>query len=262
MNPTRAIGRMARTPGNGPDREAITGADSSSPACRACDSPTAAITSRHTRQRRGATHQPGKGTTTMFTNRTISRACGPALAACAAAATLAGLAGPALAHAGTAPPRPGVLAASPALAGRGHKWELLHAAPFTLRAAFCGFNVKVVPVAAKEYQKVLKASDGSLIFLITGTLKVSFTNVHTGTTITENVSGPGKLTVFPDGSAGFAGKGHTGPLTLAPADAKRFGLPAVSVTTGALTISFDANGHITSLSLRGHVLVNVCAALS
>jgi hypothetical protein len=156
----------------------------------------------------------------------------------------------------------GVVTASPALAGRGHKWELLHAAPFTVPAAFCGFKIKGVPVAAKEYQKVLKASDGSMIFLITGTLKVSLTNAQTGKTITENVSGPGKLTTFPDGSATETAKGHNGPLVLTPADAKRFGLPAASVTSGALTVSFGANGHITSLSLKGHVLVDVCAALS
>jgi len=42
----------------------------------------------------------------------------------------------------------------------------------------------------------------------------------------------------------------------------RFGLPTVSVTAGKLTFSISANHVLTSLSLRGHVLVNVCAALS
>jgi hypothetical protein len=51
-------------------------------------------------------------------------------------------------------------------------------------------------------------------------------------------------------------------MLLAPADAKRFGLPAVSVTAGALRFSVAADGTITSLSLNGHVLVDVCAALS
>jgi hypothetical protein len=42
-------------------------------------------------------------------------------------------------------------------------------------------------------------------------------------------------------------------------DARR--LPAVRVTAGKLAFSIAANGVITSLSLHGHVLVDVCAAL-
>ena len=155
----------------------------------------------------------------------------------------------------------GVLTASPALAGRGHKWELVDFKPFTLPAAFCGFKVRVVPVAAKSYFKVLKASDGSMIFLNTGTLKASFTNVHTGKTVAEELSGPAKTTVFPDGSFVTAEKGHNLSI-LMPADAQRFGLPTVSVTTGSITSATAADGTITSLSLHGHVLVDVCAALS
>ena len=56
--------------------------------------------------------------------------------------------------------------------------------------------------------------------------------------------------------------GRNGPFILSPADAKRFGLPAVSVTAGKLAFSVAANRVITSLSLHGHVLVNVCAALT
>ncbi len=154
----------------------------------------------------------------------------------------------------------GVVTASPALA-RGPKWQFQPTGPFTLPAAFCGFKVKVAPLANKAYAKVLKASDGSMTFLATGTLKLSYTNLRTGKTITENASGPSKTTVSPDGSALVAATGHTG-LFLRPALAQRFGLPTVSVTAGPLTITFDPDGHLTSLSLRGHVLVNVCAALS
>jgi hypothetical protein len=155
----------------------------------------------------------------------------------------------------------GALTASPALAGRGPKWEFLPAQPFTLPAAFCGFKVRVTPLADKEYAKLLKASDGSMTTLVTGTLKVSFTNLSTGKAITENVSGPGKVTEHPDGSITATGTGHGGHF-LTPADAKRFGLPTVSVTVGLLTESVAANGTRTSLSLHGHVLVDVCAALS
>jgi hypothetical protein len=155
----------------------------------------------------------------------------------------------------------GVLTASPALAGRGHKWQVVPEGPFTLPSLFCGFKVGVTPQVNKRFSKLLKTSDGSMTFLHTGFLKVSFTNLQTRNTITENLSGPVKVTVSPDGSMIVAAKGHTGNV-LPPADAKRFGLPTVSVTAGALTGSVAADGSITSLSLRGHVLVDVCAALS
>jgi hypothetical protein len=56
-------------------------------------------------------------------------------------------------------------------------------------------------------------------------------------------------------------KGHSGTF-LSPADAKRFGLPTVGVLAGATTTSIAASGSITSVTLKGHVLVDVCAALS
>jgi hypothetical protein len=119
----------------------------------------------------------------------------------------------------------------------------------------------VAPVANREYTKLLKAPDGSLTFLTTGALKISYTNQATGKTITVNRSGPGKTTVFADGSELVAAKGPGGVI-LAPPDANRFGLPAVSVVAGALTLTVAADGSMASLSLHGHVLVNVCAALS
>ena len=155
----------------------------------------------------------------------------------------------------------GALTASPALAGRGPKWQFLPEKPFTLPALFCGFKVRVTPVADKEYAKLLKASDGSMTTLVTGTLTVSYTNLSTGKAITENVSGPGKVISHPDGSITVTAKGLNGNF-LAPADAQRFGLPTLSVTAGARTESVAASGTITSLSLKGHVLVDVCAALS
>jgi hypothetical protein len=155
----------------------------------------------------------------------------------------------------------GALTASPALAGRGHKWQFNPLGPVTVDALFCGSRIKLVPVADKSYTKVLKTSDGSMTFLSTGSVKVSLANPQTGKTITENISGQGRTTVFPDGSVTGADKGHT-LLLLAPADAKRFGLPGLSVTAGLLTGTVAADGTITSQSLHGHVLVDVCAALS
>jgi hypothetical protein len=39
-------------------------------------------------------------------------------------------------------------------------------------------------------------------------------------------------------------------------------MPRVGVTAGPLTNTFDANHNLTSVSLTGHVMVDVCAALS
>jgi hypothetical protein len=154
----------------------------------------------------------------------------------------------------------GVLAAAPALAGRGPKWQFEQAQPFTLQG-FCAFDVGVTFPANKQYSKLLKASDGSTTELITGSLKSTDTNLSTGKAVTENVSGPGKVTIHADGSITLAARGHTG-LFLTPADARRFGFPRLSVLTGALTETIAADGAITSMSLKGHVLVDACAALS
>jgi hypothetical protein len=75
-------------------------------------------------------------------------------------------------------------------------------------------------------------------------------------------NGPGKATIGAGGSITEVHSGRNGPFILSPADASRFGLPAVSVTAGKLAFSATANHVITSLSLHGHVLVNVCAALA
>ena len=86
----------------------------------------------------------------------------------------------------------GLMMVSPALAGRGPKWRIDAANSFTLASAFCGFKVRVSPTVNKGYEKLLKASDGSMTNLVTGSLKVSFTNLSTGTAITENATGPGR----------------------------------------------------------------------
>lgn len=154
----------------------------------------------------------------------------------------------------------GVLTASPALA-RGPKWQVFPGAPGTLPASFCGFGVGFAPVADKEFFKTLTASDGSTTFLVTGLLTASWTNLETGKTVIENGSGPAKITVNPDGSVIELRKGLNFAI-LTPAEAARFGLPTVSVTSGALTESLAPDGTVTSASMQGHVLVDICTALS
>ena len=154
----------------------------------------------------------------------------------------------------------GVVAAVPALAGRGDGWQFAPAAPFTVPANYCGFAVYVNPVANKEFTKELKTKNGTTVFFTTGTFKISLTNVDTGKTITANISGPGSLTEFPDGSALGTLRG-TGAYFLAPADAARFGTPTVFLESGRSTASFAPDGDLTSFS-KGHIRLDVCAALS
>jgi hypothetical protein len=154
----------------------------------------------------------------------------------------------------------GVVTASPALA-RGPKWEFVRGATVTLPSSFCGFKVRVTPVS-RQFVKVLKTTDGSETVLFTGTLTLSYTNLSTGKAVTEKIAATSStFTANADGSVTVVNRGHS-PLFLSPADAQRLGLPTVSVLAGRLTISTDPDGKRTSLSLHGHVLVDVCAALS
>ena len=153
-----------------------------------------------------------------------------------------------------------MVTASPAFA-RVPEWQFGAPVPFTLPASFCGFEVGVAFPADESYFKVLKASDGSMTFLSTGLVTVTYTNLQTGKALTEDESGPAKPTVFSDGSLTITAGGHNG-IFLTPAEAQQFGLPTVSVTVGGLQESVAPDGSITSLTLNGHVAVNVCAALS
>lgn len=154
----------------------------------------------------------------------------------------------------------GMLTAGPALA-RGPQWEFLPAEPFTLPADFCGFEIGLSFPVDREYSKILKAGDGTMIILTTGSLTVVATNLSNGKSVTSNISGPGKMTTLPDGSVIGSTKGLNG-VVLLPPDAERFGMPAVGVTAGAQTVSIDADGNLTSFSLQGHVVLDTCAALS
>jgi len=156
----------------------------------------------------------------------------------------------------------GAVTASPALA-RGPKWQFNAPppGPVILPADFCGFRIGVSFPVDKEYFKVLKAADGSMTLLVTGRLTLTNTNLSTGKTITANISGPGTATFFPDGSVTTEETGRA-VYALVPADAQRFGVPPIGLTAGPLTTSVDVDGNLTSFSLQGHVLVDVCAALS
>src|SRR5215831_13054341 len=117
-------------------------------------------------------------TTTMFINRTTSRACGPGAPAthgdpgsgggdrheatgsdrgARCAVVRAGRGGDGLPGAG----RPGAQMAAPG------------GPPFTLPALYCGFKLRVSFPVNHEYTKVLHHADGSTTFLFTGAVTAS-----------------------------------------------------------------------------------------
>jgi hypothetical protein len=155
----------------------------------------------------------------------------------------------------------GVVTAAPALAGgRGDGWVFQDFGPgFT--TTNCGFLINATQDVDKVFTKVLKTADGSTIFLSTGAAKITFTNPANGKRVSVVTSGPAKTTVNADGSFSFRATGRE-PVDLAPADAARFGLPAVFASSGPVTGAVDANGNLTSLSVQGHIHVDICAALS
>jgi hypothetical protein len=156
----------------------------------------------------------------------------------------------------------GVVTASPALAGgRGDGWQIVDLGPLPLNFddTYCTFPVSVDFPVNREYMKLLKTDD-STITLFTGSLTGSFTNQQTGKTITVNLSGPYKVTVSGN-SVTVAFRGQTG-IILKREQARQFGLPPMSVIAGATAVSVAPDGTFTSVSPKGQVLVDICAARS
>ena len=153
----------------------------------------------------------------------------------------------------------GMATAAPALP-RGPKWQFQPAGPFTLDASFCGFEIGVSFPVDKQYAKVLKAADGSMSFLITGAERVSLTNLETGKTLTESLSGPAKFTVHPDGPATSTGRDEGWPSSRPP---MRRGRAANCVRRRGRGNGGDRPGRDLYRGVpASHVLVDVCAALS
>jgi hypothetical protein len=164
----------------------------------------------------------------------------------------------------------GAATASPALAGgRGDGWVFNSPESGTLDAAtpddpfgVCPFEVDYAQQGMdKSFTKTYTTPDGTTVMVKNGVVDTTFTNPANGKTITTRDSGITTATSYPDGSftAVQNGAAWTGfPAFIDPAS---FGLPALFESAGKLTVSFDSNGN-PSISLKGHILVDICAALS
>lgn len=156
--------------------------------------------------------------------------------------------------------------ASPAFASAvDNGFAVVPAGPFSTNA--CGFPINVTPVTNKEHSTILSSSGQSVVTLVAGPLKVSFTNPETGKTITEDISGSAKETRTEFDTSGLAhlvttvAAGRT-LLIIHPGPGGTFGFPPVSVTAGALTTVWAAHEGLDKVTLQGRIVVNVCAALS
>ena len=136
----------------------------------------------------------------------------------------------------------------------------LGAPPLDLPAGFCSFPVHLEPVVNKEYGTFTTSADGATIIKESGVLKFAISNQDTGKTTLVNASGPGTVTIYPDGSVTVLGTGHW--LIFNPADdAAAFGLPGLMVTSGRLYEALDPSNKLTELSVTGRA-IDVCDAIS
>jgi len=149
--------------------------------------------------------------------------------------------------------------APPALANNDPHRVFLPAGPVDLPVGFCSFPTHLDVVANKEYGKITTSPDGTTIIEETGTLKLRATNVTTGKTVSLVASGPGTITLYPDGSVTVDGTGHWLIFNLAAA-AGSFGFPGVMLTSGQIHETLDPTGAPTAMSVTGRE-TDECVAL-
>jgi hypothetical protein len=161
----------------------------------------------------------------------------------------------------------GLLSAAPAFAADPR--IPLTADPVTLpEGEYCeGFTAVITFPDFNQYiVRSTTAADGTVTLQITGRARATVTNQESGESVSYNISGPGTLVFYPDGS--FSGD-LAGPNLLY---AERSNLvlfpevPTISYTTGHVTftaIPFDDSFRTISYSLAGGARqTDVCAVLA
>jgi hypothetical protein len=129
-------------------------------------------------------------------------------------------------------------------------------------AGFCpGFAVHVDVVRDTEVATTTTTPppDKTVVTFVTGTLIERYANVATGKTITRNVSGDTTTTVAPNGIGTFVATGSN-RLIFGPKGRANTGEPALVVTSGTVTVTFDGNV-ATGFSLSGEQ-ENLCQTLA
>jgi hypothetical protein len=149
-------------------------------------------------------------------------------------------------------------AAAPASADKPLR-EPLPSEDFVLSGS-CDFDVLVHTVENKEFIKTYFDDDGNPTRqIINGRLVVELTNLEKpGESIVYNVSGPGFVTFFEDGSVDSVAGGRSLAIFF-PGEV--VDLPLLLVNSGQVTYHFDPEGNVVGVDQAGHV-EDVCAALA
>jgi hypothetical protein len=154
----------------------------------------------------------------------------------------------------------GLLSAAPAGAQRPHV-PLPAPDPVVLEGYCEGFTAVITFTTANQYViQETTAPAGSTTLKITGHARATVTNQSTGASVSYNISGPGTIVLYPDGAFSIDA---AGPNLLWTAPENSFpGVPAISYTTGHVTVFVDASGQTTSYTLAGGARqTDVCAVL-
>jgi len=126
-------------------------------------------------------------------------------------------------------------------------------------APYCGFDTIDTPAPGKPLlEKMIQFANGGAI--VSGSLFVRLQNVNTGQIVDLNSSGPGRVTLEPNGTTLVISGGPSlwnyppPPLSVTQAA----GLPPVPYIHGRVTVTYDAAGNITAMQVNG-TAENVCS---
>ena len=120
----------------------------------------------------------------------------------------------------------------------------------------CSFGVLSEPVVNNQVVKTFPPEpNGDIVQLATGAFVTRLTNTSTGKSITVNISGPGRFTIHPDGSATLEASGRWFFAMIENAPFSAF------ISSGHAVLSLGSEGTVTLVSQSGRV-EDVCALLS
>lgn len=123
----------------------------------------------------------------------------------------------------------------------------------------CAFPVLVSYSGVRQHVRSSTLPDGTIVSQIEGSASITVTNDVSGKTLTYNASGPGTVTVHPDGSFSFIAHGTNLFWTTVGNSAP--GVPQLEFATGLISVSVASSGRTLSHSLQG-TSTDVCAALA
>lgn len=155
----------------------------------------------------------------------------------------------------------GLLVAAPAGAQRPHELAPLQN-PTDLPPDYCDFPVRITWTEFDQYIiQGTTSPDGTITGHITGHAQATVTNQTTSESVSYNVSGPGTVVLYPSGAFSIDAAGPN-LLWTKPEDLLNFpDVPAISYTTGHVTVEVDASGKTTAYELQGRQ-TDVCAVLA